>query len=152
MLSFSGEFTMPRPPGDIYAFLVAPHRLVTCLPEVIRYEVKDQDHFTVTLRVGIGRVRGPLSMRMEITEKREGSYARILGKGSMVKSQISIDGDFTLSDAEEGTTRVRWTGNARIGTFLMQLIGSHLDQLVRENLQQFVQTLQAQIAQETLSG
>ncbi len=152
MLSFSGEFTVPRTPQEVYEFLVDPHRLVKCLPDLMRYEVQDQDHFNVTVRVGVGRVRGPMRMKVEIAERREGSYARILGKGSMINSQISIDGSFNLSETASGSTLVSWTGNAKLGAFLMQLVGGLLDQLVQDNLQRFVRALEVEMIQEAASG
>ena len=79
MPSFAGEFTVPGATQEVYELLMDPHRLAKCLPDLKRYEVQDQNHFTVTLRVGLGRVRGPMTMKLEIVEKRENSYARMTG-------------------------------------------------------------------------
>ncbi len=152
MPSFSGEFTISRPSEQVYDFLVVPHRLVECLPGLMRYEVQDQDHFSVTLRVGVGRVRGPMTMKIEIGEKRQGSYARLVAKGSMVKSQISIDGSFSLSETAEGTTCVSWAANAKLGILLTQLLGGLLHRTVQDNLEQFVRALENKMIQEAPSG
>lgn len=152
MPSFSGEFTVSCPPERVYDFLVMPHRLVECLPGLMRYEVQDQDHFRVTLRVGVGRVRGPMTMKIEITEKRQGSYARLVAKGSLIKSPISVDGGFNLAETAESTTRVSWSASAKLGVFLTQLLGGRLSQVVQDNLQQFVGALETKMTHESTSG
>lgn len=148
MPSFGGEFIVPGTPGEVYQFLLDPHCLVKCLPDLKDYEVQDQDHFKITLRVGLGRIRGPMSMKMEIADKIENRHARIVGKGSMLSSGVNMDGSFSLSEGEKGTTRVKWMGNAKIGAYLAQLIGGLLDGLVQDNLEQFVRAVEAELGRD----
>lgn len=146
--SFAGEFTAPGTPRDVYEFLVDPRRLVTCLPDLKQHEIQDEDHFTVTLRVGLGVVGGPMTMKLEIAEKTEGTHARILGKGKMLGSQVSIDGNFALSQGPDGATMVAWTGNAKLGGYITHLVGGALDRLVQEHLERFVQELEAALTKK----
>ena len=92
MPSFAGEFTVPGATQEVYELLMDPHRLAKCLPDLKRYEVQDQNHFSVTLRVGLGRVRGPMTMKLEIVEKRENSYARMTGKGTVLEKVNDLRG------------------------------------------------------------
>ena len=152
MPNFSGEFTVSHVPKQVYDFLVVPYRLVENLPGLMRCDVQDQDHFSVTLRVGVGRVRGPMTMKIEISEKRQGSYARLTAKGSMVKSPISVDGSFNLSEMVEGTTCVSWVASVKLGIFLRQLLGGLLHKIIQDNLQQFVQALELKMMQKKTSS
>lgn len=145
MRSFSGEFTVPCDSRQAYEFLVDPNRLVKCLPDLKSHEVKDLDHFNAVLRVGVGRLHGPMNMKMEIVEKRECTYARIAGSGSMFGSRVSVDGNFTLCDSGDGTTVVKWSGNAKLGAYLMHLVGGLLDKLVQEHLDRFVCSIQSEM-------
>ena len=144
MPSFAGEFTVPGATQEVYELLMGPHRLSKCLPDLKRYEVQDPNHFSVTLRVGLGRVRGPMTMKLEIVEKRENSYARIAGKGTVLNSKVNIDGNFTLSAEADGATLVKWAGNAKLGAHLTQLAGGLLDKLVPAYIEQFVRALEAE--------
>ncbi|MEK7281847.1 MAG: SRPBCC domain-containing protein [Chloroflexota bacterium] len=147
MLSFVGEFTVPCTANEVYQLLMDPHRLAKCLPDLKRYEVQDEDNFSVTLRVGLGRVRGPMTVKLEIVEKRENSYARIKGKSTMLSSQVYIDGNFTLLPTADGGTLVKWTGNAKLGAYLMHVAGGLLEGLVSETIEQFVRTVKAEAMQ-----
>ena len=144
MPSFAGEFTVPGATQEVYELLMDPHRLAKCLPDLKRYEVQDQNHFTVTLRVGLGRVRGPMTMKLEIVEKRENSYARMTGKGTVLNSKVNIDGNFTLSAEASGATLVKWTGNAKLGAHLTHVAGGLLDRLVPSYIEQFVRAVEAE--------
>ena len=144
MPSFAGEFTVPCTAQEVYELLMDPHRLSKCLPDLKRYEVQDQNHFSVTLRVGLGRVRGPMTIKLEIVEKMENSYARMTGKGILLNSMVNTDGNFTLSAAADGATLVKWTGNAKLGAYLTHVIGGLLDRLVSNFIEQFVRAVEAE--------
>jgi carbon monoxide dehydrogenase subunit G len=144
MPSFAGEFTVPCTTQEIYELLMDPHRVAKCVPDLKHYEIHDQSHFSVTVRVGMGRVRGPITMQLEFVEKRENSYARLTGKGTLLKSRVNIDGNFTLSAAAEGATLVKWAGDAKLGTYLTQVAGGLIDKLITASIEQFVRALQAE--------
>ncbi len=66
----------------------------------------------------------------------------------MLKSMVSVDGSFTLSRQENGSTSVSWIGNAQLGTYLMQLVGGLLEGLVQENLKRFIEAMEAELIRE----
>lgn len=144
MPNFTGEFTVPCATQEVYALLMDPHRLAKCLPDLKRYEVQDPDHFSVTLGVGLGRVRGPMTMKLEFVERTENRYARMTGKGTLLNSKVNIEGNFMLSAAADGATLVKWTGNAKLGVYLTQLTGGILDRLVPGYVEQFVRAVEAE--------
>lgn len=145
MPSFAGEFRVPRAPGEVYLFLADPSCLVKCIPELKRHEIQDREHFTATLSVGLGRVKGLITVKLAVVDKKDGSHVRILGKGSMLNSKVDVDGSFTMCEDAAGATRVRWTGNAKIGAYLMSIAGGLLDKLVEENACRFVQAVQTEM-------
>lgn len=152
MPTFAGEFIAPGTPVRVYEFLVDPHRLVKCLPGLKSHEVQDDEHFSVTLRVGLGVVGGPMKMKMEILDKSASCFARILGKGSILNSSVSVSGSFTLSSSGDDATRVRWTGDAKIARYIMHLVGGALNRLVQEHVERFVYALKEELTGEALGG
>ena len=144
MPSYSGEFLVPRSPGEVYDFLLDPENLVKCVPGVQRYEIKDEDHYAATLQVGVARIQASLTMNLEIVDKsREAGYAKILGSGTMLGSAVKVEGSFTLVEVSCESTLVKWAGEAKLGARLVGIIGHFLEPLVKDNIQHFVSAVEA---------
>ena len=56
-ITFSGEFTTPRNPDEVYDFLSDPNKFGPLLPDFQSMTVQDPRHFTVKVRVGVGNIR-----------------------------------------------------------------------------------------------
>ena len=141
-MKLEGEFTVSRPPQEVYDFLVDPHQVIPCMPDVQRHEVHDQDHFTVTVRVGISHMRGPMTLRMEIVDKEAPRRAKIMGRGTGMGSMVNMESDFALEDIGSGATRVKWTGETKIGGRIISLAGGLLEPVARANAERFIQALE----------
>jgi hypothetical protein len=138
-----GEFTIAAPLEEVYRFLVDPSRLAPCLPDLRNYEVKDSDHFTVTIRVGVAHIRGPITFHLAIVGREEPRCARFAGKGSGMGSVVDIQCRFRLEEAADGATLVQWDGQAIIGGTLMSIAGGLLEPLARRQAERFIQSLKA---------
>lgn len=145
MVSFSGEFTLRRSPPEVYKFLADPACLTRCIPGLKGCEIQDSKHYAVTLQVGLGRVRGPIRLALENVEARECSHIRVLGKGTMLRSNLQVEGWVTLGELPGGATCVKWAGHAKLGAYLSDLVGPALDGLVQGNVRRFVRALEIEM-------
>lgn len=143
MLSYSGEFSVPCKCFEVYEFLMDPHRLAKCLSDVKNYEVQDSEHFSITIKVGVGRIKGPMGMNMEIADKKPNQSARITGKGKLLNKPLQIDSNFSLVDIPDGATLVKWTANAKLSVYLMTIVGGLAGPLVKEYVERFVKSVEA---------
>lgn len=151
-LNFSGEFTLPWTIPEVYDFLTDPGRIVKCLPDIRSYQIHDGQHFDATVLVGFSRVRGPMSMKVEIVEKRPTSYARLLAKSKLLNSSVNVDGIFTVSAAGDGATLVGWSASARIGVVLANIVGPMVDGLVQEKVEQFICAVREEMQARPVAG
>lgn len=140
-ITFSGEFTSPRTPDEVYDFLSDPNKFAPLLPDFESMSVQDATHFTVKVRVGVGNIRGSAEIKMELAEAVRPQRALYKGQGTAVGSQVKISAGFDLSPIPEGT-RIAWQGEAGIFGKLASMAGGMLEPLGRKNIQKLIDGLQ----------
>lgn len=140
-ITFSGEFTSPRTPDEVYDFLCDPDKFGPLLPDFESMSVQDATHFTVKVRVGVGNIRGSAEIKMELAESVRPTRAQYKGKGNAVGSQITISAGFDLNALPEGT-KIVWQGEANIFGKLASMAGGMLEPLGRKNIQKLIDGLQ----------
>ena len=144
-VTFSGEFTSPRTPDEVYDFLCDANKFGPLLPDFESMSVEDATHFTVKLRVEVGNIRGSAEIKMELSQAVRPSRAQYQGRGVAVGSQIAISTGFDLSPLAEGT-RIAWQGEASVSGKLAFMAGSVLEPLSKQNLEQLIDGLQRALA------
>lgn len=140
-VTFSGEFTSPRTPDEVYDFLCDANKFGPLLPDFESMSVEDATHFTVKLRVEVGNIRGSAEIKMELSQAVRPSRAQYQGRGIAMGSQIAISTGFDLSPLAEGTS-IAWQGEASVSGKLAFMAGSVLEPLSKKNLEQLIDGLQ----------
>jgi carbon monoxide dehydrogenase subunit G len=153
-ITFSGVFTTPRNPDEVFDFLSDPNKFGPLLPDFQSMTVQDPTHFTVKVRVGVGNIRGNAEIKMELAEATRPQRAQYKGQGTAVGSQITLSAGFDLSPAADsaaeiasGSTRVAWQGEANIFGKLASMAGGMLEPLGRKNIQKLIDGLQKALAE-----
>lgn len=139
-ITFSGEFTSPRTPDEVYDFLSDPNKFAPLLPDFESMSVQDATHFTVKVRVGVGNIRGSAEIKMELAEASRPQRALYKGQGTAVGSQVKISAGFDLSPLPEGT-KVAWQGEAGVFGKLASMAGGMLEPLSKKNIQKLIDGL-----------
>jgi carbon monoxide dehydrogenase subunit G len=140
-IKFSGEFTSPRTPDEVYDFLSDPNKFAPLLPDFESMTLQDPTHFTVKVRVGVGNIRGSAEIKMELAEAVRPQRALYKGKGSAVGSQITVNAGFDLSSVD-GTTKIVWQGETGVFGKLASMAGGMLEPLGKKNIQKLIDGLQ----------
>ena len=145
-INFSGEFTTPRSPEEVFDFLSDPQRFGPLLPDFQSMSMQDPTHFTVKVKVGVGNIRGSAELKMELSEAVKPLRAQYKGQGTAVGSQVTVSAGFDLSPLPEGT-RVVWQGETSVFGKLASMAGGMLEPLGRKNIQKLVDGLQKALAE-----
>ncbi len=139
-ITFSGEFTSPRTPDEVYDFLSDATKFGPLLPNFESMSVQDATHFTVKVNLAVGAIHGSVELKMELAEAVRPTRAQYKGMGNAVGSRIVINAGFDLSPVAEGT-RVAWKGEAGISGKLASMAGGMLEPLSKKNLQKLIDGL-----------
>ncbi len=111
-LQYSGEEKIPVSPAAVLAFVNDPGKVGHCFPEVVDVTVQDPTHFESIVKVGVGPVRGTLKLKIELLP--DPSLRRIDMKiaGGGFGSAVDITAGADIVDAGDGTTILKWSGQA----------------------------------------
>jgi len=145
-INFSGEFTTPRSPEQVYHFLSDPNKFAPLLPDFQSMSMQDATHFTVKVRVGVGNIRGSAELKMELSEAVKPLRAQYKGQGSAVGSQVTVNAGFELSPEAAGT-KVVWKGETSVFGKLASMAGGMLEPLGRKNIQKLIEGLQTALSE-----
>jgi carbon monoxide dehydrogenase subunit G len=150
-INFSGEFTTPRSPDEVFDFLSDPNKFGPLLPDFQSMSMTDPTHFAVKVRVGVGNIRGTAEIKMELLEALKPVRALYKGQGTAVGSQVTVGAGFDLSPLPDGT-KVNWQGEANVFGKLASMAGGMLEPLGRKNIQKLIDGLQKALAERVSSA
>ena len=113
-MRLDGQFNVKAEPAEVYAFLTDPRKVSSHLPDVTNVDIQDNDHFTVTARVGVSHIRGTMIVKLAIRDRRPPVSTTIVGKGSGLASVVDLVTSFRLEPAGAVETVVHWQGEVTI--------------------------------------
>jgi carbon monoxide dehydrogenase subunit G len=119
-MDITGTYTFAAPPQQVWALLMDPAAIASCIPGCERLEPDGPDRYKTAITVGMAAITGSYEGVVTITEKNEGSSYRLAvegqGRAGFVKGDAVIslraDGDGTIVDV---------TGTAQTGGTIARL-------------------------------
>ena len=113
-LHFEGSLLIKAPRARVWEFLVDPHAISKCLPDVQRLDVLEEGKFKAVVRVGVGFIKGNFAFDVAMTDLVPPTHGKITGRGSGMGSAVDVQSTIDLSDAEAGQTRLDWKADVVI--------------------------------------
>lgn len=142
-MHLDGQFTIEAPRPEVYAFLTDPSRVSRHMPDVKNVVVEDADRFTVTARVGVSHIKGDVTMKLAIQDRRPPISTTVVGKGSGLASAVDMITSFTLEESGSATI-VHWQGDVTISGKLAAFGPQGLlDRIVRKNVDTFIEGIRS---------
>ena len=110
----SGTRSIRAPAADVWAFLMTPDRLRTCLPGCERFEASGADTFSAQMRLGVGFVKGTYQGTVRVAQQQPFDTLGLAIEGSGALGSLRANG--TIHFAESGgTTHLLYDGDADVG-------------------------------------
>lgn len=106
-LRFVGSLTVRAPREQVWAFLVDPHAVSQCLPDVQALEVLGDGRFRAVVRVGVGFIKGNFTVEVAMTDRQPPAHAVLTGHGGGLGSAVDLRSTLDLAETPEGT-RLDW--------------------------------------------
>jgi carbon monoxide dehydrogenase subunit G len=110
----SGTRSVRAPAADVWAFLMTPDRLRTCLPGCERFEASDADTFSAQMRLGVGFVKGTYHGYVRVTEQRPFDTLGLQVEGIGALGSLHANGTIHFAQSGE-TTHLLYDGEATVG-------------------------------------
>jgi carbon monoxide dehydrogenase subunit G len=143
-MHLDGHFTVAVPQADVYAFLTDAATVSRHMPDVKHVVIEDEDHFTITARVGVAHIKGDVVVKLEIRDRRPPVSTTVVGRGTGLASIVDMTTSFTLESGPAGETVVRWAADVTISGKLAAFGPQGLlDRIARKNVDAFVDGIRA---------
>ena len=111
-LQYTGEEKIPTGLDTVWTFVTDPGKVGHCFPEVVGVTVQDATHFEAVVKVGVGPVRGKFKMKVELLPAASKRRIDMKMSGGGFGSTVDLTSGADLVDAGDGTTLLKWTGQA----------------------------------------
>jgi uncharacterized protein len=99
---------------NIYARLTSPAVLQRCIPGCESLEETSENAYAVTIKAGIGMIKGTFKGNVRLEEMRAPEHYRIVVDGKGGPGFVKGTGDFDLEESD-GATLIRYTGEMQVG-------------------------------------
>ncbi len=107
-LRLQGTLAIKAPREKVWAFLIDPQAVSTCLPDVQSLDVLEEGKFRAVVRVGVGFIKGNFAFDVSMTDLQVPAHAVIMGRGGGLGSAVDVRSTVDLTDGGGGTTSLDW--------------------------------------------
>ncbi len=145
-IEFTGDFTVTASPQEAYAVLSDPERFAPMLPTYHSHTINDDGSSDVTVKVGVGKIRGKAKVNLTLTESEAPRKAAYEGKGKVMGGNFNMDTAFELKDASGGGTEVHWRGDLKMFGKLVTLAGGLIKPIAQKDIQRLIDAIQAELS------
>lgn len=145
-LQNSGEERIPVDNDKVWAFVTDPGKVGRCFPEVVDVTVQDPTHFEAVVRVGVGPVRGKFKMKVELVPDPFRRRTEMKMSGGGFGSTVDLTAGADLVDAGDGTTLLKWSGQAEARGPIAAVGGRVLDTQARKLIEQAFANVRQQLS------
>jgi len=145
-MNYNGTFEVKSSRDQVYAFAIDPVKVTTIFPDVQDVKVIDANNFSLKARVGIGFVKGMMDIKCVIAEKKPSAYVKLKANGIGLSSAVELESSFTLEDAPNGGTLVRWTAEAKISGLIARVGSRIMDSVASKYINQIIESLKEKLS------
>ena len=150
-MNVEGERIFSAPRATVWHVLNDPASMAKTMPGVESFDVQDDKRWTANVKIPLGLGGLKMKIAMEKTEERELEFARMAIKGSGVGAMMNMVTTFTLGDAPNGETAMKWAADVKIAGPVGSMGQRVLQPIVNQQVQGVLAALDAQV-QEALSA
>jgi carbon monoxide dehydrogenase subunit G len=111
-LEYAGEEKIATSPDAVWAFVTDPDKVGHCMPEVLDVTVRDPTHVDTVVQVAVGPVRGKFKLKVELVPNASTRRIDMKMSGGGFGSAVDLTAGADVVDAGDGTTLLKWSGQA----------------------------------------
>lgn len=140
-VEFAGDFTVPTPRDEAFAILSDADRFAPLLPTYVSHESGPDGSADVSVKVGVGKIRGTAVVNLRLAERKPPDSATWSGKGKIMGGAFNFSAAFDLDEPRPGETRVRWRGDLTIFGKLTSLAAGLIEPVAKKQIQQLIDAI-----------
>lgn len=150
-MEINGDYTFKAPVEKVWAILMNPDALKASLPGCEKFEETAPDTYDMTIKVGVGPIKGTYTGRISMAEKEEPKHYKLLVSGQGSAGFLNGEGIFDLTGKGPEETLVNYKGIANVGGTLAGLGARMLAPVAKKMGGDFFKSMDKQLQAETES-
>jgi len=111
-LQYNGEERIPASPDIVWAFVTDPEKIARSMPEIVDVTVHDPMHVDAVVQVAVGPVRGKFKLKVELQPDPSRRRIDLKVSGGGFGSAVDMTAGADVVDAGDGSTLLKWSGQA----------------------------------------
>jgi uncharacterized protein len=145
-MKVEGETSFAAPREVVWRVLNDPAQMAQTMPNVESFEVEDERHWKANVAVPLGLGSLKMSIAFDKTEERPPEYAKLAAKGTGVGALLSMETQFELAEAAEGTS-MKWAADVSIAGPVGAMGQRVIQPIVNSQVKQVLAALDKQVQQ-----
>jgi len=113
-MKIEGVHDLNAPRARVYAAMIAPGVLGRAIPGCERLEKTGENTYSVSLRSGVGSIKGLFTGNVKLEEMHPPEHYRIVVDGRGQPGFLKGSGDLDLVE-RGGATQIRYSGDVQVG-------------------------------------
>jgi carbon monoxide dehydrogenase subunit G len=113
-MKVEGTHELHVPRERVYALLIDPEVLRRCIPGCESIEKTDDDSYAVTMKAGVGAIKGSFKGNIRLEDMRPPEHYRIVVEARGAPGFVKGSGDFDLEE-QDGATVLKYAGEMQVG-------------------------------------
>ena len=113
-MKLEGTSQLQAPRERVYQSLITPEILQRCIPGCERLEQTEEHTYAVTIRAGVGAIKGLFNGSVKLEDMRAPEHYRIVVEGKGAQGFLKGSGDLDLEPQDESTV-IKYTGDIQVG-------------------------------------
>jgi carbon monoxide dehydrogenase subunit G len=146
-MKIEGKHQIDAPRTRVYEALVDPEVLQRTIPGCERLEKTADNTFALTIRAGVGSIKGVFNGSVKLEGLRAPEHFRMVVEGKGAPGFLKGAGDLDLEDQGE-TTLVNYTGDVQVGGTIASVGQRMIQGTVKMMTAQFFTALAAEAKRE----
>lgn len=145
-LQHSGEEKIPVGQAAVWAFVNDAEKVGRCLPDVVDVVVQDPTHVDTVVQVSVGPVRGKFKLKLQLIPDPSSHRIDVKISGGGFGSAVDVTAGADVVDAGDGTTLLRWSGQAVPRGPVAAIGGRVLDAQAKKLIEQAFANIRRQLS------
>jgi carbon monoxide dehydrogenase subunit G len=113
-MKIEGTHELKAPRDRVYAAMIDPGVLERTIPGCEKLEMTGENTYSVTLRAGVGSIKGVFTGKVRLDEMRPPEHYKIVVDGKGQPGFLKGSGVIDLAE-RDGATEVKYSGDVQIG-------------------------------------
>jgi uncharacterized protein len=113
-MKIEGTYQISAPRERVFQKLTDPEVLRRCLPGCEKLEKIDENTYALTIRAGVGSIKGVFNGTVRMEELRPPDHYRLLVEGKGTPGFLKGSGSLDLEQRDDGTL-ITYSGDVQVG-------------------------------------